>query len=62
MANFLSTQTSFGGARDKFTRLQQMSTLLNLDAEEDPEDFYGSSGIAWRLSKTEYNAIVALRN
>jgi len=32
VANYLSTQTTFGGARDKFTRLQQISTVLNLDA------------------------------
>lgn len=61
VANFLSTQSDFGGARDKFTRLQQISTVLNLDADEDPEDFYSSSGIPWRLSKVEYNNIVALR-
>jgi hypothetical protein len=32
VANFLSTQSSYGGAREKFTRLLQISTLLNLDA------------------------------
>lgn len=32
VANYLSSQTSFGGARDKLTRLQQIGTLLNLDA------------------------------
>ena len=32
VANYLSTQTSFGGAREKFTRLQQIGTVLNLDA------------------------------
>ena len=31
VANYLSAQTSFGGAREKFTRLQQISTVLNLD-------------------------------
>lgn len=29
---FLSSQTSFGGSREKFIRLQQMSTILNLGA------------------------------
>ena len=28
---YLSNQTVFGNAREKFQRLQQMSTLLNLD-------------------------------
>ena len=31
IANYLSTQTEFGGGRDKFTRLQQIATVLNLD-------------------------------
>jgi hypothetical protein len=29
--------------------------------DEDPEDFYGNSGISWRLSKSEYNTVVGLR-
>lgn len=61
MANYLSAQTSFGGAREKFTRLQQIATVLNLDADEDPEDFYSNSGIPWRLSKNEYNVVVEQR-
>ncbi|KAK1926544.1 COG4 transport protein-domain-containing protein [Papiliotrema laurentii] len=61
VANYLSAQTSFGGAREKFTRLQQIATVLNLDADEDPEDFYSNSGIPWRLSKNEYNVVVEQR-
>ncbi|KAJ9104524.1 hypothetical protein QFC21_002020 [Naganishia friedmannii] len=61
VVNYLSGQTNFGGARDKFIRLQQIATILNLDSDEDSEDFYSSSGIAWRLSKPEYDSIVALR-
>ncbi|CAE6388417.1 unnamed protein product [Rhizoctonia solani] len=52
---------SVGDARDKFTRLQQVSTLLNLDAEEDPDEFYTTSGIAWKLSASEARAVSALR-
>ncbi|CAE6470188.1 hypothetical protein ACGC1H_004173 [Rhizoctonia solani] len=52
---------SVGDARDKFTRLQQVSTLLNLDAEEDPDEFYTTSGIAWKLSASEARAVGALR-
>ncbi|KAL7424811.1 Golgi transport complex subunit 4 [Cryptotrichosporon argae] len=61
VANLLSAQASYGGAREKFTRLQQIATVLNMDAEEDPEDFYSNSGIPWRLSKNEYNALVQQR-
>lgn len=31
VANYLSSQTAFGDVREKFLRLQQISTLLNLD-------------------------------
>ena len=61
IANFLSSQTSFGGSREKFIRLQQISTVLNLGADEDAKEFYGQSGIPWRLSRTEYEAVTALR-
>ena len=61
VANYLSAQTSFGGSREKFTRLQQIATVLNLDSDEDPEEFYSNSGIPWRLSKNEYNAVVEQR-
>lgn len=63
MANHLSSQTSYGSGlvREKFTRLQQMATVLNLDQDEDPEEFYTSSGIAWRLSKGEYDAVVRIK-
>lgn len=29
--------------------------------DEDPEEFYSNSGIAWRLSKVEYNAVLEQR-
>ncbi|KDQ12274.1 hypothetical protein BOTBODRAFT_176521 [Botryobasidium botryosum FD-172 SS1] len=61
MTAFLSSQTTFGDIREKFQRLQQISTLLNLDEEEDPEEFYNGSGIAWRLSAAEVRAVINLR-
>ncbi|GFZ43643.1 hypothetical protein JCM24511_01363 [Saitozyma sp. JCM 24511] len=61
IVNFLATQTSFGGPRDKFTRLQQIATVINMDADEDPEDFWSNSGIPWRLSKAEYNTVLEQR-
>jgi len=61
IANYLSSQTNFGGAREKFTRLQQIATVLNLDEDEDAEDFYSNSGIPWRLSKAEFTAVVEQR-
>ncbi|KIR52823.1 hypothetical protein I315_04686 [Cryptococcus gattii Ru294] len=61
VVNYLSAQTSFGGAREKFTRLQQIGTILNLDAEEDPQEFYSNSGVPWRISKVEYDSILEQR-
>ncbi|KAF8919450.1 COG4 transport protein-domain-containing protein [Mucidula mucida] len=61
ITTYLSSQTAFGDAREKFTRLQQMSTLLNLDPEEDAEEFYNGSGISWKLSPQEARAVVALK-
>ncbi|KAG8889941.1 hypothetical protein FRB98_001987 [Tulasnella sp. 332] len=61
VTTYLSTQTAFSDAREKFTRLQQISTILNLDLEEDPDDFYTSSGISWKLSQNEARVVASLR-
>ncbi|KAL7411046.1 COG4 transport protein-domain-containing protein [Mrakia frigida] len=61
IANFLSSQTAFGGSREKFIRLQQISTVLNLGSDEDAKEFWGQSGIPWRLSRSEYDSVAALR-
>ncbi|KAI0328076.1 COG4-domain-containing protein [Cubamyces sp. BRFM 1775] len=58
---YLSSQTAFGDIRDKFVRLQQIATLLNLDSEEDVDEFYNGSGIAWQLSQQEARAVANLR-
>ncbi|KAF8124019.1 COG4 transport protein-domain-containing protein [Boletus edulis] len=60
MAN-LSSQTIFGDIREKFTRLQQISSLLNLDNDEEVEAFYSGSGISWTLSIQEAKDIVSLK-
>ncbi|KAG9013015.1 hypothetical protein FRB94_004408 [Tulasnella sp. JGI-2019a] len=61
VTTYLSTQTAFSDAREKFTRLQQISTILNLDLEEDPDDFYTSSGISWKLGQNEARVVASLR-
>jgi len=58
---YLSNQTVFGNARERFQRLQQVSTLLNLDPDEDVDDFYSGSGIAWKLTVNEAKNVAALR-
>jgi len=61
VTTYLSSQTAFGDAREKFTRLQQISTLLNLDNEEEVDQFYDSSGITWKLTLKEAQAVSGLR-
>ncbi|KAJ3877469.1 COG4 transport protein-domain-containing protein [Lentinula edodes] len=61
VTTYLSSQTAFGDGREKFARLQQMSTLLNLDSEEDVDEFYNGSGITWKVSSQEARAIAALK-
>lgn len=61
ITTYLASQTAFGDAREKFVRLQQISTLLNLDSDEDVDEFYNGSGITWKLSAQEARAVVALK-
>jgi len=58
---YFSSQTAFGDVREKFTRLQQISTLLNLDSEEDVDEFYSGSGITWILSIQEARVVAGLK-
>lgn len=63
ITNFLGTQTSYGSGviREKFTRLQQLGMVLNLDEGEDEEEFWSNAGVSWRISKAEYSAILEQR-
>ncbi|KAJ3558060.1 hypothetical protein NM688_g1138 [Phlebia brevispora] len=61
VTTYLSSQTAFGDVREKFLRLQQISTLLNLDSEEDVDEFYNGSGIAWKLNEAEARLVASLR-
>ncbi len=64
---YLSSQTTttVGAIREKFTRQQQISYVLNLDGEEEVEgELYQnavSSGISWRLSMQEVKNVRSLR-
>ncbi|KDQ59403.1 hypothetical protein JAAARDRAFT_56419 [Jaapia argillacea MUCL 33604] len=61
VTTYLSSQTIFGDAREKFLRLQQISTLLNLDSDEDVDDFYNGSGITWKISLQEARSVSGLK-
>jgi hypothetical protein len=58
---YLASQTTFGDIREKFLRLQQISTLLNLDTDEDVDEFYNGSGISWKIGPHEARAIASLK-
>ncbi|KJA27272.1 hypothetical protein HYPSUDRAFT_62954 [Hypholoma sublateritium FD-334 SS-4] len=58
---YLASQTTFGDIREKFLRLQQISTLLNLDGDEDVDEFYNGSGISWKIGPHEARAIASLK-
>ncbi|THH10833.1 hypothetical protein EW145_g1057 [Phellinidium pouzarii] len=61
VSTYLSSQVAFADVREKFQRLQQISTLLNIDKDEDVDDFFRSSGIAWKLNMAEARAIAGLK-
>ncbi|KAF8163025.1 COG4 transport protein-domain-containing protein [Crassisporium funariophilum] len=58
---YLASQTTFGDIKEKFLRLQQISTLLNLDSDEDVDEFYNGSGISWKIGPHEARAIASLK-
>ncbi|GAA5799304.1 hypothetical protein HPULCUR_004715 [Helicostylum pulchrum] len=60
--HYLSTLTEWL-SRDRFTRLNQMSTLLNFEEPSEIYDFWGQKAgpVSWRLTVTEVKKILALR-
>ncbi|KAH6918869.1 COG4 transport protein-domain-containing protein [Coprinopsis sp. MPI-PUGE-AT-0042] len=63
ITSYLSSQSqaAHGDVREKLLRLQQISTLLNLDNEEDVDEFYNGSGITWKLTAQDAKVIVGLK-
>ena len=60
---FLESQTTLP-VRERFSRLQQMSYVLNLDGDDDEGDLYQNavaSGVSWRLSMAEVRSVRGLR-
>ena len=49
--------------RDKFARLTQMATVVNLEAAEEILDYWGENAgaLTWRLSAQEVRRALALR-
>ncbi len=64
LVSFLTSVTTWT-IRDKFARLTQMSTLLNLESVEEIADIWGSgsgsSATTWRITPAEARQLLGLR-
>ena len=62
LVSFLTSVTTWT-IRDKFSRLSQMATVLNLESVDEMADIWGPSsvGVAWRLTPAEVRQLLGLR-
>lgn len=62
LVSYLTNATSWS-IRDKFARLTQMATILNLERVNEILDYWGSNSgpLTWRLTPTEVRLVMALR-
>ncbi|CAH1105203.1 unnamed protein product [Psylliodes chrysocephalus] len=62
LAGYITAATSWS-VRDKFARLTQIATILNLEQVNEIYDYWGShdGALTWRLTPTELRNIIALR-
>nr|CAD7434218.1 unnamed protein product [Timema monikensis] len=62
LVGYLTSATSWS-IRDKFARLTQIATVLNLERVTEISDYWGnsSSPLTWRLTPTEIRHIMSLR-
>merc|ERR1719239_1260902 len=62
LVGYLSSVTTWT-VRDKFARLSQMATILNLERVSEIMDYWGqnSGPLTWRLTPTEVRQILTLR-
>ena len=60
LVTYITTVASWS-VRDRFSRLNQISTVLNLDSVEEMKDWWGQSHMTWRLTPFEVKKILALR-
>ncbi|KAJ3298327.1 Golgi transport complex subunit 4 [Borealophlyctis nickersoniae] len=65
LSSYLSSQTPWT-TRDKFARLNQMSTLLNLESLDEVQECLGGAkggggAVTWRLTANEVRKVLAMR-
>jgi hypothetical protein len=63
LVNFLTSVTS-STVRDRFAKLHQINTVLNLEHPQEVLEYYGSSssGVTWRLTPSEVREVLGRRN
>lgn len=62
LAGYITAVTSWS-VRDRFARLTQIATVLNLEQLNEIYDYWGNheSALTWRLTPTELRSVMALR-
>ncbi|KAJ8982447.1 hypothetical protein NQ317_010187 [Molorchus minor] len=62
LAGYITAATSWS-VRDKFARLTQIATVINLEQLNEIYDYWGShdGALTWRLTPTELRSVLALR-
>jgi len=62
LITYLTSATSWS-VRVPFARLNQISTILNLDAVQEMDDYWGpnAGSLTWRLTPAEVRVVLALR-
>ena len=68
LVSFLTSVTTWS-VRDRFARLTQMSTILNLESVDEMGDIWGGGGggsgggggVTWRLTPAEARQLLGLR-
>lgn len=62
LVTYLNSATSWS-VRDKFARLTQIATVLNLEKVSEISDYWGTEAgaIPWRLTAKEVKQFMALR-
>ncbi|XP_050497747.1 conserved oligomeric Golgi complex subunit 4 isoform X2 [Diabrotica virgifera virgifera] len=62
LAGYITAATSWS-VRDKFARLTQIATVLNLEQVNEIHDYWGNhdSALTWRLTPSELRTVMSLR-
>ncbi|XP_022912920.1 conserved oligomeric Golgi complex subunit 4 [Onthophagus taurus] len=63
LSGYLTASTSWS-VRDKFARLTQIATVLNLEKVSEISDYWGDhdGALTWRLTPSELRSVMALRS